>query len=395
MMAMNGAAIAAIRITSRVAGHMISRIAGRIAIRRASSASGRGMPRRSAGDSLAEMMVGLAVGLIVMAVVLKVGALFDARRKSVSGMAEAHIDGTLAMLSLVRELRMAGHGLGPPDALRCDLTRAAGVALGPAMPLQPVVIVNGAGGASDTIELLASGKPQSLPVARLIAAYQPGNPGIVVDSTFGILPGDWLMLQQASTARCLLLLAQTIPVGAYRVEPATLPNQAMPVGGYATGSALVNLGTLHRLRYAVGADASLQQAQFDIASGNWASSALASGIVNLQAQYGMDARPGMQPVPAVTWWSDELIDADGNGIVGNAGDWQRVLAIRFAIVIRSAQRKDGACDTTAPSWLAGDAVTGQLVPVTLAIGSAANATCYRYRVLDAEVPLRNLLWSDA
>ncbi len=54
--------------------------------------------RRSAGNSLAEMMVGLAVGLIVMAVVLKVGVLFDARRKSVSGMAAAHIDGTLAML---------------------------------------------------------------------------------------------------------------------------------------------------------------------------------------------------------------------------------------------------------------------------------------------------------
>lgn len=340
-------------------------------------------------------MVGLAVGLIVMAVVLKVGVLFDARRKSVSGMAAAHIDGTLAMLSLQRELRMAGNGLGPPDALRCDLTRAAGTTLGPAIPLQPLVIVNGPTGAPDSIELLSTGKPQSLPAARLITPFTQGSASLTVDSTFGIVPGDWLMLQQAGTARCLLLQAAVIPIGAFRIEPATLPNLAVPAGGYGAGSALVNLGAVHRWRYAIGADASLQQSQFDIASGNWSSSAVASDIVNLQAQYGFDARPGSQPVPTVTWWSDDLIDADGDGTVGNAGDWQRVLAVRIAVVLRSAQRKEGACDTTAPVWNAGDAATGQLGPVSLFIGTAATARCYRYRVIEAEVPLRNALWSDA
>lgn len=351
--------------------------------------------KRNTGASLAEMMVGLAVGLVVMAVVLKVGVLFDARRRSVSGLSETSIDGTLAMLSLVRELRMAGQGLGPPDALRCDLTRAAGGSLGPVLPLQPLLISNGAAGAPDTIELLASGKPQSLPAARMISAYAQGSAGITVDSTFGVLPGDWLMLQQAGTQRCLLVQAHRIPVGAYRIEPATLPNQAVPVGGYGIGSAMVNLGTFHRLRYAIGTDASLQQAQFDITSAGWASSALASGVVNLQAQYGLDTRLGLQTVPLVTWWSDDIIDADHNGVVGNVGDWQRVLAVRIAIVMRSAQRKDDACDTIAPTWLAGDPDTGQLGPVRLSIGTAANATCFRYRVIDAEVPVRNLLWSDA
>ncbi len=351
--------------------------------------------RHRAGNSLAEMMVGLAVGMIVMALVLKVGVLFDARRKSVSGMSAANIDGTLAMLSLVRELRMAGNGLGPPDALRCDLTRAAGVTLGPVMPLQPLIIVNGAAGASDSIELLSSGKPQSLPAARLVAAFAPGSASLTVDSTFGVAPGDWLMLQQAGTTRCLLLQVEHVPIGAYRIEPAALPNLALPAGGYGAGSALVNLGSVHRWRYAIGADATLQQSQFDIASGHWSSSAVASDIVNLQAQYGFDARPGTQPVPAVTWWSDDLVDADGNGTVGNAGDWQRMLAVRIAIVLRSAQRKEGPCDTTAPVWRAGDSVTGQLGPVTLFIGTAATARCYRYRVIEAEVPLRNALWSDA
>lgn len=348
-----------------------------------------------AGNSLAEMMVGLAVGLVVLAVVLKVGVLFDVRRKSVSGMAEANIDGTFGMLSLVRELRMAGNGLGPPDALRCDLTRATGAALGPAMPLQPLLIVNGASGAPDTIELLSTGKAQSLPAARLIAAYAQGNAGFSVDSTFGVLPGDWLMLQQAGIQRCLLLQAAAIPIGAYRIEPTALPNQAVPAGAYASGSALVNLGSLHRWRFSVGSDATLQQGQFDIATGKWSSNALASNIVNLQAQYGMDARPGTQPAPAVNRWTDDIIDADGNGIVGDAGDWQRVLSVRVAIVMRSAQRKDGDCDTSTPTWTAGDAATGHLGQISLSIGTAANANCFRYRVIEAEIPLRNLLWSDA
>ncbi len=355
---------------------------------------GRSAPMM-AGASLAEMMVGLAVGMVVMVVVLQLGVLFDARRKSVSGMAEAGIDGSLAVSSLTRELRMAGSGLGPPDALRCELTKAEGLALGSGFPLWPVVISNGTDGEPDTIELLASGKAQLLPAARLILAYAQGDPSISVDSTFGVAPNDWLMLQQSGTARCLLVRASAIPVGGFRIEPAVLPSGAVPAGGYAIGSALVNLGTLQRLRFSVGPDASLRQAQFDIESERWSVNPLAGGVVNLQAQYGFDARPGAQAAPTVSWWSDGLIDADGNGSTGNADDWRRLLAVRIAVVLRSTQRKEGACDTHAPSWYAGRAKDGQLEPTLLHIGKAADADCFRYRVIEAEVPLRNLLWSDA
>ncbi len=355
----------------------------------------RGIANAITGASLADMMVGLTVGLVVMAVVLQTGVLFDARRKAVSGMADAHMEGSLALQALTRELRMAGHGLGPPDAFSCALTRATGNALGPAMPLQPLLITQGAGNAPDRLELLASAKPQSLPPARLLVPYVQGDAGLTVDSPLEVSPGDWLMLQQAGLARCLLLRAQNIPIGAFRIEPVALPADALPAGGYAAGSALVNLGALYRLRFSIGADDSLQLAQFDIASGNWSSSPLVSGIVNLQAQYGFDARAGLQATPSVNWWSDTLIDADHNGVVGDIGDWQRILAVRVALVLRSAQRKEGPCDTRAPSWFAGDTRTGQLLPVSLSIGTAHQANCYRYRVLDAEIPLRNLLWSDA
>ncbi len=351
--------------------------------------------RRMFGASLAEMMVGLTLGLVVMAIVLQTGVLFDARRKSVSGMAEAHIDGSLALQALTRELRMAGQGLGPTDALRCELTRATGNALGPVMPLQPLLIIQGQNNAPDRLELLASAKPQLLPPARLLAAYAQGDAGLTVDSPLEVVPGDWLMLQQAGSTRCLLLQAQVIPIGGFRIEPAALPADALPAGGYAAGSALVNLGSLYRLRFSIAADDSLQLAQFDIASGNWSSNPLVSGMVNLQAQYGFDARAGAQTIPGVNWWSDSLIDANHNGVIGDVGDWQRILAVRVAMVLRSTQRKEGACDTRAPNWLAGEAVTGQLQPVSLSIGTANHATCFRYRVLDAEIPLRNLLWSDA
>jgi type IV pilus assembly protein PilW len=122
---------------------------------------------------------------------------------------------------------------------------------------------------------------------------------------------------------------------------------------------------------------------------------LASAIVSLQAQYGFDARPGAQPNPQVNFWSDTLIDADANGVVGDAGDLQRVLAVRIALVARSAVLANEVCDANAPEWLAGNPVTGQLETQAIDVSFVPNWRCYRFRVLQDEIPLRNLIWNDA
>jgi type IV pilus assembly protein PilW len=95
----------------------------------------------------------------------------------------------------------------------------------------------------------------------------------------------------------------------------------------------------------------------------------------------------------VTFWSDTLIDADADGQVGDSGDWQRLLTIRFAVVVRSMQRREEACDAPVPTWLAGDA-TGALVNTDISLTHIADWRCWRYRVFQTEVPLRNQLWAE-
>ena len=85
-------------------------------------------------------------------------------------------------------------------------------------------------------------------------------------------------------------------------------------------------------------------------------------------------------------------------IPGDNGDLRRLLAVRLAIVARSDKREPpgaAGCDTSAaPEWLAGADTDGQLTPTTIDVSSVPDWRCYRYRVLQSVVPLRNLIWSQ-
>ena len=90
-----------------------------------------------------------------------------------------------------------------------------------------------------------------------------------------------------------------------------------------------------------------------------------------------------------------MIDADGHGKTGDSNDLKRLIALRFAVVARSSVRNDQSCKASLPRWTAGDAKTGQLALIDIALNHVTNWNCFRYRVLEAEVPLRNLIWNDS
>ena len=310
------------------------------------------------GLSLVDLMVGLAIGMVATLVILNVMVMFDARRRATAGHSDAQTNAVFATSLLSRELRIAGHGLGPPSGLGCTVHRAAANTIDTTFLLIPAFIVNGSNGAPDQLTVLAAGE-QALPPARLIAPATINSGALTIDSTLGISPGMQLLLQSIGSTDCALITVAAVATGAYAVQVAGA-NALLPGAVFSTDSPVVNVGTLAQRRYSVDADQRLQAESFDAASGTWVASALADGVVNLQVQYGFDARIGAQTTPQVTRWSDELIDADGNGTVGNAGDWQRMLAVRIAVATRSAQRKDEACDAQAPTWMAGNATTGEL-----------------------------------
>ena len=352
---------------------------------------GYSIKRRLHGLSLIDLLVGLAIGMVATVVILNAMVMFDARRRSTIGSTDAQINISFAGGWLARELRIAGHGLSSSAALGCVTHRAAVGTPDASFTLVPASITQGQAGAPDTLTILAAGE-QALPPASLIAPYTMGGHQLTLDSTMGVVNGNQLLLYAPGQADCALLSIASVSLGGYTLQPTVVTNMLTGLV-FATESSAVNLGRLRYRRYTVDAKQRLQLDSFDPALGTWITSTQADGVVNLQLQYGFDTRSGPQTSPQVTFWSDVLIDADTDGQVGDSGDWQRLLAMRFAVVVRSMQRREEACDAPAPTWLAGDA-TGALAATPISLAHIADWRCWRYRVFQTEVPLRNQLWAE-
>lgn len=351
--------------------------------------------RRIQGLGLTDLMVGLAIGLLATLVIIKVSILFEARRKSTTGIADAQMNASYALANLVRDVRMAGHGLGPAEALGCIMRRTLDKAVLSDWPLWPVMLIDGAKGAPDTLLVLSSGKAQSLTAAQLIAPYAVGADVMMVNSTLGMTTGDRLLLYESGNTQCPLIEVTNIPIGEYRIGHSALPAELLTATAYQEGAAVINLGTIHRQRYTINEKNQLVMERYDAGTDRWQGSAFASDVVSLQAQLGYDARPTLSGALRVTRWSAAAFDANANGTAGDINDLRRILAIRIAVVSRSAERSDQGCSSAMPTWRAANETTGWMEDTPIAVDTIADWACYRYRVLQAEIPLRNLIWSDS
>jgi type IV pilus assembly protein PilW len=135
---------------------------------------------------------------------------------------------------------------------------------------------------------------------------------------------------------------------------------------------------------------------FVISGGVPAVNSVADNIVHLRADYGVD--DGVND-GSVTY---NTVYAAGDGIVDRfisaTPNWSQVIAIRIAVVARSAlpeKPSAGAgapCDTTtaAPTWSGNTGVTR-----SFDLSADANWKCYRYRVFETTVPLRNWIWKSS
>jgi type IV pilus assembly protein PilW len=156
---------------------------------------------------------------------------------------------------------------------------------------------------------------------------------------------------------------------------------------------------------------------------------ISDGIVQLQAQYGYSSNcpsfgwtgaPAISPAPVnapagyippcaiaatapsvatlvTTWppapnrdmWADTL-----NPAVTTPNNWRQIIAVRFVIVARSAEKErpdpDGQCRTTTapPRWTGAD---NRVLDVIAA--NPLDWMCYRYRTFEGVVPIRNIIWS--
>ena len=371
----------------------------------------RATPRNpgSAGFSLAEVMVGMTLGLLGIIVMFQVFAVSEGYRRTTASGGDSLQAGAVALFTIEREVRQAGFGLNDTTYLGCPVN---GSDEGPpartfSFTLAPVVIAQGAGSAPDTIIVTyGSSGLTAAPVAVTQNMAAPAS-GFRVDNRFGFATGDLVVAAEAGRD-CSLSEVSGLPAAAGQTDlilhdPGEYlsGNGAMTVSrynragspaplnvSYTTNAKLINLGSQPRnVVYSVqGGNLAMQSS---IANGALPQP-IVEGIVDLQAQYAKDDGVNNGTVTGGVYLADDgVIDRFDTAPPANAADWARVLAVRVAVLARSnmPERADpatGACTTTtvAPTWAGG----------TFDLSGNAEWRCYRYKVLQTTVPVRNIIW---
>ena len=383
----------------------------------------RAPSRPEQGFSLVELMVSVAIGLLALLFALRmVGGAEQTRRSALGGSDEMQ-NGMVALFSLGNDAGNAGYGLNDPIIAGCNtqFSDTAGYELAPAprgtatvTPLAPVVIESH-GADADRISFYAGTSVGGTPTLRLTSDAAAGATQLDVDRiVYGFSQGDVLVVApEQPGADCRLVQRSDNDQTATRVllasgggmrfndntSTATFKGYAArvfdlgPAGNLAFRSWSVADGYL-RLQATAPVDAAAQP------------STVAEDIVSIKAQYGIDTRTGSAFLPQnglqVNRWTATMIDADGSGTVGDAGDWQHIAAVRLAVVARSKAVEHpaagAACTTTTAqpvvfSSAAPAGVAGVPITVNVAVtGDPLDWRCYRYRVFETVATLRNAGW---
>lgn len=377
--------------------------------------------KRQAGLSLVEIMVGVLIGMIAVVVIFQVLDVAEKRKRSVTGSSEVQVEGSIAMYMLDRDIRGAGHGFAtgaPAGDLNCsvqayDATRGALPQF--AFALVPVVITNG-GNAPDTITVL-TGSSNTVVNNKAFVASTATSKTMQTEKRFGFMRGDRVVVSNG--ANCALLeitdntnadtvsLAHAAAGATYSTDygatgvTARFNNPAGP--GFAlTDGRMYNLGPTPRLAiWSVAGGGIL--GYVDAFSGNTVPVQAASGVINMKAEYGIDAND--DAVLAASEWTKTTPTT--------AAGWANLMAIRVALLVRGEHWDGEHCNAnpTYKGTTAGALVDTNFV-MTNADGTADSfgADCqpgdakeditadpknwrnYRYRVYETIVPLKNMLW---
>jgi type IV pilus assembly protein PilW len=393
--------------------------------------------RRSGGFSLVELMVSVVIGLLALLFATRLVISGEANKDAALGGSDSMQNGMLALFSLSGDAGIAGWGLNDRTVSGCDttFTDKRGYELLAAKrngaditPLAAVVIQSN-GANPDVISFNSGTSNAGIGSTLMTADY--GGEGYVVGgerSPYGYSPGDVLVVApQAPDRPCTLMqisgfspppldAQMTLSTGGvYRYNA----NASMVQAYKKSVTYMYNLGQPDRLHFhtwSVSNGILLLRAT-DLAGAEPAGVSVVDNVVSIKAQYGFDTRlvSDWDPNPAgnskdrskpnpiggmqVGQWSGEMINADGDADTGGLGDYQRIAAVRIAVVARSktAEKPDrtGACNATTeqPTVFATAAPAGvAAVPVQVNVAVAGDTLswkCYRYRVFETIVPILN------
>jgi type IV pilus assembly protein PilW len=387
---------------------------------------------RQRGFSLVELLVSVVVGLLALMFATRLFVSSEQHRESSLGGSDSMQNGMQALFSINRDVAQAGWGLNDPLIAGCDTVfsdtkgyalasaaRTDGAGVTTAITPMAAVLIENNGANPDRLTLYAGTSQSGTGEVGLSTNYA-GEDTIKVDRiAFGFSSGDAVLMVPESndgvtkcalgqlTAAPTLVQPVTFNIGA---GPGFRFNRAAGLGqNYTAGiTRLFNLGPAESLSFHTWSvnRGFLQLRAADMGGASLTPQSVVDNIVSLKAQYGFDTSAGAAFNPEsgmrITRWSSSMVDADNDTIVGGSGDYQRIAAVRLAVVARSRNPDkpdpSGVCHATPEQPIVfGTAEPAGVaaVPISVNVAVAADTVdwkCYRYRSFETVVPVRNLAW---
>ncbi|HWV17355.1 MAG TPA: PilW family protein [Rhodocyclaceae bacterium] len=349
---------------------------------------------QQSGFGLIEVLVAMAIGLIGMLAIMQAFSMNERYKENTVGASGSQTNGSIALFTMERDVRMAGYGITNSSALGCSTVQyhydgnyssppgPGGAGALPTLRLVPVYIEP-----SDPADL---SKPYSITTLASSNAYRT-SPATITDNMpktsaelkvsngLGFDLGDLAIAMQGTTCSLMEITNIQDPASHYQHHPTGTYNPPGGVSllpGYTVGAQVMSLGKPLMRRYEVSSN-NLTVADWNMLLTSATPTVLVDEIVNLQAQYGKDSD------------GDTIVDTYDATMPASANEWMQVLALRMAVLARGAYERpaaDGTCTATVtmPTW-AGGTIRDPNV-------TAGDPSCYRYRVFETTVPLRNMIW---
>lgn len=418
------------------------------------SASARA--RRASGFTLVEIMIGLLIGVIGMVVIMETFSVSEGYKRTATTGSDAQVNGGLALYLLEREIRLAGYGMNSLLPTGCTNVIVFNANSGTTTSMRMVPFeINPAGypagdPGTDTL-LVAYGSSANFVTG--VPANQVSNSAAnytVSNNRDAFRAGDLVVAVQpggsvGGAPSCLMQQVTGVPSAANNCNAASgggsnevihntgtfkNPNKGcandtpiynqpggvtdpatgtkVPALSQASGGQLFDLGALPQVKiYAVrGGNLTVcdVMSQDCTLAANYAP--MVSGIVSLRAVYGKDLDGVVSPT---TPQGDGQVDSWDRTAIATSNQAMRVLAAAIEVTAKSTLKEKGAanaatCDTTkvasrpdlSQDWFGptllpsiDNSAVGSQIDLS---GSAADWQCYRYRMFQTRVPLRNMIW---
>jgi type IV pilus assembly protein PilW len=385
------------------------------------------LPSRGAGFTLVEILVGMAIAMIGMVMMFQAMSVWEARKRTTASGSDAQVTGSIGMFTLERDLKLAGYGFGNAAAMGCTVNAYDSTRTAPGLfsfPMAPVLITNGDGSVGSTLPDTIAVLYGSGPTMSSSQTYNSiTGASLRMNTRTGVRSGDLLIAADAGNAVCGMFEATgnanadglsidfanataytnytnnanvATSVAAAALTPAQLAalqskfinnsgtarfNNGTIQGVTGTG-AVLNVGTSPQLnvyritnrRFLTFTNTLINQTT---------ATEVAEGVIDLQAEYGIDANND-GTLAAAEWTATTP---------ATTAAWGQLRAIRIGLLARSQQFEQINVTAVAPAWAGGAfAMTNLDGTADSTPGNANDWRRYRYRVYETVIPLRNVVW---